>query len=315
MSIEVPEHLRTGPLAEAAARALQDAGSMASSSNSVPRMSFKGREFRLIENGEEVAKFRDKIDIIIVGVEPDAGRMIKAFYEKGYTSGSKEPPTCSSDDGIAPSPWVTSKQSPSCAGCPKNQFGSATSPGSGKPTKACRDSKRIWFKVADGNTIPDGKGGQMPYELPPFGDRTLYGANITVASLRAFAEHGRALAALGQGPAVAVTRMLMVDAEFPQQSFLIQAWLDAQTAPLSLEMAEKRPWKIQYKNAGLALASGDGASRGNANALPGSVPNVPTHLQKTSPIDGQVADAVEVVNQAAKPGTDARTIDDAVGGW
>lgn len=315
MAIEVPEHLRTGPMAEAAARALQDVAAMASSSNSVPRISFKGREFHLIENGEEIAKFRDFLDVIIVGVEPEAGRMVKAWYAKGYQPGSKEPPDCSSDDGISPSPWVTNKQSPTCQACPKNAFGSATS-AQGKATKACRDSKRIWVKLADTNVVPDGKGGSTPYPVGPFAERTLFGAQITVASLKAFSEHGRALAAIGQPAAVCVTRMVMANTDFPQQEFIIQSWLDAETVPLSLEMSEKRPWKIQYKNAGLALAGGDGP-RGNANALPGAVPSVPPHLQKAQQQQA-VSDAVVVdANPEAKAaGTaDPKKLDDAVGGW
>lgn len=288
MSIELPEHLRTGPLAEAAAKALQDAASMAASSNSVPRISLRGREFRLIENGEEVKKVRDQLDVIILGVEPEAGRMIKTWYKDGYKSGAKEPPTCSSDDGIAPAPWVNDKQSASCQTCPKNAFGSATSP-NGKPTKACRDSKRIWLKLSESDQ--------------PFSERTMYGLNVTVASLKAFSEHGRKLASLGQGPAVAITRLKMLDMEYPQLDFEIAGWLDADTAPQSLKIAEQRPWKIQYANAGLALSAPDA---GGAKAqLPMSAPQVPAHLQKP-------ATEVTDVTPKASPNTN---IDDEIGRW
>ena len=308
MSIEVPEHLRTGPLADAAARALQDAASMASSSNSIPRLSLKGREFRLIIGGDEVAKFRDKLNVIIIGVEPEQGRMIKTFYKSGYTSGVQEPPTCSSDDGIAPAPWVNDKQAQTCQQCPKNAFGSATSP-NGKPTKACRDSKRIWFKLAEGNKVQKGDA-LVEYEegLKPFADRTLFGANVTVASLKAFSDHGRTLAALGQGPAVCVTQLVMLDMEYPQMDFKLHAWLDAVTAPLSLELAEKRPWKIQFKNAGLALSMGDGAGNQSRAALPMQVPD---HLKPQS----QATQVVEEVAQQAKPTPTAGSIDDAVSNW
>lgn len=309
MTIELPEHLRTGPMAEAAAKALQDANSMAASSNSVPRLSLKGREFHLIENGEEVAKFRDKLDVIIIGVEPDAGRMIKTFYAKGYTSGAKEPPTCSSDDGIAPAPWVNDKQSQTCQACPKNQFGSATSP-NGKPTKACRDSKRIWFKLADSNVMGDGQGGSKPYPVGPFNERTLYGANVTVASLKSFSEHGRQLSAMGQPPAVCVTRLLMVDKEFPELEFKLFAWLGAEEAPLSLKMAEQRPWKIQYKSAGLALAGDGGPTR---QALPSSLPGAPP------PVPAHLAQGTQTIVDAAPPApttpVDTKKIDDAIGNW
>jgi hypothetical protein len=314
MAMELPEHLRTGPLAEAAAKALQDAQSMSASSNSVPRLSLKGREFRLVEGGEETAKFRDTLDVVILGVEPGPGLMIKTWYKDGYKSGAKEPPTCSSDDGIAPAMWVTDKQAQTCKACPKNQFGSAISP-NGKPTKACRDSKRVWFKLAEGNKeiMPPGQEPQLCAESKkPFAERTLYGANVTVASLKAFAEHGRALQALGQGPAVCVTRMVMLDKEFPELEFKLQAWLDADTAPQSLKIAADRPWKV-YSNAGLALAGPEGGSKGG---LPTALPGVPEHLKQAAQAAAPEAQGsqsvVDATPAAAKPVGD---IDDAIGKW
>jgi len=309
MTIELPEHLKNGPLAEAAARALMDAQNMSSASNSVPRISLRGREFRLVEGGEEIARFQGGLDVIILGVEPGPGKMIKTYYKDGYVSGSKSPPVCSSDDGIAPAVWATEKQNPTCQGCPKNVFGSAKGAG-GKPTKACRDSKRIWVKLADGN-VYDGK----PYELKPFADRTMYGLNVTVASLKAFSEHGNLLQSLGQGPSVCVTRLKMVDAEYPQIEFELKAWLSAELAPLSLELAAKKPWKV-FTNAGLALAAPEGGAR---SGLPTSLPGVPEHLKQatasaTEPTGTQtVLDAVQST-EAVKP-VDTKKIDDAVGNW
>lgn len=297
MTMEVPEHLRQGPLAEQAAKALEDAAAAASASNSVPRISLRGREFRLIEGGEEVAKFRDQLFVTILGVEPEAGRMIKTYYAKGYQSGAKEPPTCSSEDGIAPAVWVTDRQSSHCQTCPKNVFGSAKSP-TGKPTKACRDSKRIWLKLAEGN-----KAGDKPYELAEFNERTLYGLNVTVASLKAFSEYGRTLAGLGQGPAVCVTKITMLDMEFPQLEFAIHAWLDAPTATKSLQYSADRPWKIQYRNAGLALSQGEPAAP--TVALPTSAaPPVPSHLAQPT---GTVA-------PTAQPPS-SQVIDDQIQNW
>lgn len=312
MTIELPEHLRTGPLAEAAARALNDAASMASASNSVPRISLRGREFRFIENGEEVLKLRDSVDVIMMGVEPGPNLMIKTYYAGAYTSGAKEPPTCASDDGIAPSPWVQSKQADLCKNCKWNAFGSAVSP-SGKATKKCRDSKRVWLKLADTNVV----NGQ-PLKLPPLAERTLYGMNVTVASLKAFSEHGRALAAMGQGPAVCVTKVIMLDMEYPQVDFEIKAWLSAEQAPLSLKIASERPWKI-FSNAGLALSAPEPAKAGLPSALPGQqgAGQPPAHLQQTS--QAAVQHASEVLDATRTP-TPTRTvpdadIDDAVGKW
>lgn len=311
---ELPEHLRSGAMAEAAARALQDANAMAASSNSVPRISMKGRQFHLIEDGNEVAKFSEALDVHVVGVEPEPGLMIKTYYAGAYSPGAKEPPTCSSDNGRVPDPWVRDKQSPTCASCPKNVFGSATSQGTGKATKACRDSKRIWVKTASKMVLVDNDGNSRTIKLSdkPFNDRTMYGINVTVASLKSFSDYGKKLAALGQGPAVAVTRMTMVDSDYPQLAFSLAGWADAEVTPLALELSEKRPWKVKYAQAGLALA-GDSASSSVRNSLPTSIDpanNIPTHLQKQAVSD--VVDAVEVRAPKQASNTD---IDKAVDSW
>lgn len=313
MTIELPEHLRTGPLADAAAKSLRDAQAMAASSNSVPRISLKGREFQLMVDGESEAKFRDYLDVVVIGVEPEGGRMIKTWYEKGYQAGAKEPPTCMSDDGIAPSEYSQKPQSQTCQGCDKNRFGSAISP-SGKPTKACRDSKRAWVKIAGGNmmVMPPGQPPKLyPGAEKPFSERTLFGLNITVASLKNWSDHGKRLLSLGQGPAVCVTRLTMQEGDFPWMDFSIQSWLSADDAPVSLKLANERPWKLQYANASLALSVSDGAvtKQGVPTALPGAVPD---HLQNTATVAGQPA---EVVEAAPKTAPSAAEINKAVEGW
>jgi hypothetical protein len=306
MSMELPEHLRSGPLADAARQSLADAQAMSAASNSIPRISFRGREFRLQNNGEEVAKFRDHLDVVILGVEPAGPLMCKSYYEKGYVPGAKEPPDCASDDGISPAPYVSKKQNPTCRDCKWNQFGSAISP-NGKPTKKCRDSKRIWLKVADGNKV-----GDKPFEQPSFTDRTMYGVNISVASLKSFAEHGRLLAGMGQGPAVCVTRLSMVDSEFTQVEFSLNAWLDATTAPLSLKLAADRPWKM-FTSAGLALSAPEAGSQraGLPSALPGQPPAHLQELTKQANVGGQPAEVMDAPATQVKPVADG-DIDDAV---
>lgn len=309
MTIELPEHLRNGPLAEQAAKSLRDAQSMAAASNSVPRISLKGREFHLMVDGEEEAKFRDYLDVCVVGVEPEGGLMVKAWYKNGYQAGAKEPPTCASDDGIAPSSWVQEPQSRTCRECAKNKFGSAISP-SGKQTKACRDSKRAWVKIMPGNLMVMAPG-QPPAPYPgaekPFADRTLFGLNITVASLKAWSEHGKKLLSLGQGPAVCVTRLLMQDGDYPMLDFAIASWLSADDTGVSLKLSNDRPWRMMA-NAGLALSAPEaGATKAG---VPTSLPAIPPHLQT-----GTVSDATVVDATAPKTAPSAAQINDAVKNW
>ena len=299
--LALPAHLQNNE--EAAKRALQDAQSMSASSNSVPRISLRGREFRFVENGEDVKKVRDKIRVVILGVEPDGKAMIKTWYKGGYVSGAKEPPTCSSDDGIKPSQWVQEKQSPTCSGCPKNQFGSATSP-SGKATKACRDSKRVWIVEAEEQNGVDAGGKHLWKPIAtPFAERTQYGLNVTVASLKSFAELGRALAGYGQSPCVAVTELEMMDKEYPELKFNLVGWLNPEDTPKSLEINTKRPWKLYSNTAGLLENSST-----TSNPLP---LNLPAHLQK--PADSAASAGVTDVTAKSAPSTSQ--IDDAVGNW
>ena len=110
----------------------------------------------------------------------------------------------------------------------------------------------------------------MADDPKPIPERTLYGLNVTVASLKSFAEHGRFLQGVGQPPAVAITRAKMLDTEFPQLEFSLAGWVTVEEAPLSLELAERRPWKAM-SGAALALAMSGGAetSGGPAVTLPG----------------------------------------------
>jgi hypothetical protein len=140
----------------------------------------------------------------------------------------------------------------------------------------------------------------------PITDRTIYGLNVSVASLKSFSEHGRKLAALGQGPAVAITRMLMLDLEYPQLEFQLIGWVDAETAPKTLKLSTDRPWKVNYGSAGLALAMGDAGPRA---ALPMAVPQVPDHLRQP---------ATKPPFEDATPATTSgksSSIDDEVAKW
>jgi hypothetical protein len=252
--LQVPDYLK-----QHAGVADDSTASMASASNSVPRVSLRGRTFRFMENGEEVFKSNEPVKVIILGVDPPAGRMIKTFYDKAYQSGSKEPPTCGSDDGIAPAPWVTKKQSARCDSCPKNAFGSATSP-SGKATKACRDSKRLWLVRENDKT------------------GTLFGLTATVSSLKALSEYGRKLKANNIPLPLAITQLSMVDAEYPQLEFQCVGFVTQEECTPMIERANAKEWAM-FSNAGLALSAPE---TGPTTALPMAAPAVPDHIKQSA---------------------------------
>jgi hypothetical protein len=215
-TVELPDYLKemTGEA--------DKASSMISGASSVPRVSIRGRQFRFIEDGEEVHKQTDPINVIIMGVVPEHA-MAKTFYLNGYQPGSSDPPDCSSWDGIKPDTWCESPQSDVCANCQQNVWGSAKSM-SGKKAKACKDSKRLAIVNAKDHE------GQM------------YIFNVTIASLKALSEYGKFLVSNHVPMAAAITQIAFVDSEFPQVEFKFGGVLGQEIGTKMLERAERAEW-------------------------------------------------------------------------
>lgn len=220
--IAVPEHLKKFLTNS---QSSSDADAMAAASVSIPRVSLRGRKFRLIESGEEIRKPADELFVVILAVEPGTGLMAKTYYEKGYQSGDSSPPDCSSSNGVTPDPWVSSPVSSKCNGCPKNVFGSAQSRNGGK-AKACKDSKRLWV------VEPDQIGG------------TVYSLGVPVTSLKAMAEYGALLKANGIPTAAVITKLSMKDTEFPELLFDFVGVLDEKPMEQALLRNEQKDWDL-----------------------------------------------------------------------
>lgn len=288
---QVPDYLKQ--YMDADATAGLDAA--ATSSSSVPRISTRGRQFRFVENGEEVFKTAGPVNVVILGVEPEGRGFIKTFYIKAYAGAdSSDPPDCSSMDGILPAPWINNPQHVNCAECPKNAFGSAKGL-SGKPSKACKDSKRIWVKRAD--------------KL----DGPIYGMNITVSSLPAFAEYGRKLKANNVPFHLAVTQLTMADAEYPQVQFDIVGYAKQEDVPALVDDAHKKVWSMPSTPRQAALPAGTVTT-----ALPGAVPD---YIKNTvqgavaEPAQGQVGTTIEGQATAVPQGATDVDINDQLSKW
>lgn len=224
----VPDYLKKMAASDVQNNAMD---SMASAAMSIPRVSMRGKKFRFMEGGEEVFSCNDSVEVVIFGVEPDTQRFIKTYYDKQYGGANdSNPPTCASDDGVFPSGWVSNPQSATCAECPKNRFGSATSR-QGKPSKACRDSKRLW--VARYEDIK--KGDERP---------VLYAVGVTVMSLKSLSEFGKSMKAANVPISAAIVKMIMDDdSEFPMISFQVVGYLDEAQGQAAIARGEKAEWK------------------------------------------------------------------------
>ena len=144
-----------------------------------PYLSIKGKRFAVVRNKEETTIMRvdddetpaNAIEAVLVNA---ASNYSKVFYASGYVEGSKDKPTCFSDNGIAPDPQATDKQSSACMTCEHNAWGTGTN-GKGK---ACSDSLRLAI------SFPDSINDPMLLRVPP-------------ASLKAVTEYAAFLARKG----------------------------------------------------------------------------------------------------------------------
>lgn len=132
-------------------------------------VTYKGKVWRTKYRGEEQVLLaadgrnaRPELEVVIVKAAPVIS---KVFYKDGYSEGSVAPPDCWSVNGIAPDPAAANKQSPLCAGCKQNAWGSRISE-SGKAGKACSDNKRLAIVPAD-DIRNESLGGPMMMRVPP----------------------------------------------------------------------------------------------------------------------------------------------------
>lgn len=216
----IPEHLKKFMTST---QASSDADSMASASISIPRVSLRGRKFRLIEGGEEIRRPAEELYCVILAVEPGAGLMQKTFYSKGYSSGDSAPPDCSSSNGLTPDPWVNNPQAQACRSCPQNSFKAGPN---GKKSKPCKDSKRLW--IAEPDNI----------------DGTVFALGVPVTSLKAMSEYGAMLKANGIPVSAVITRLSMKDTEFPELIFEFAGVLAEEPLQVAMHRNEQRNWNI-----------------------------------------------------------------------
>ncbi len=116
-------------------------------SGGYPVISIKGKRFAISDGGSREVIMRpdepdepaSSLQVVIVKSNP---HLSKVYYEQGYSEGSDAKPTCYSNNGVGPAADAQSPQSPTCAVCPHNEWGSRISDSGGKG-KACGDSRRI----------------------------------------------------------------------------------------------------------------------------------------------------------------------------
>lgn len=123
------------------------------------RVRYKGED-RMIQNADG-----DPMPFIVCVIAKASPAISKLYYSKSYTEGDDAPPICFSLDGVKPDASSTEKQSPSCAACPHNVWGSRITE-SGSKAKACADSRRLAV-VPYPDIDNEAFGGPMLLRVPP----------------------------------------------------------------------------------------------------------------------------------------------------
>ncbi len=138
VNVNLPAYLQNSRAPRLAERSTEGMGSALP-----PHISIAGNRFKLVDqSGDERQVDSTYLDVCIADI---SDQMNKLYYGKKYEAGSNDQPICFSANGIAPSKEAMQPQSPTCQECQWNVRGSATSPLSGQPIKACRDEK--WLAV------------------------------------------------------------------------------------------------------------------------------------------------------------------------
>lgn len=147
---------------------------------------YKGKVWSIKFRGDERPIMRpdgdgpmNSIEIVILKASTVVA---KIWYEAGYTEGSTAAPDCFSNNGVAPEPTSRKLQSPACATCPRNAWGSRITP-AGKQGKECSDNKRLAI-VPLADIRNEALGGPMLLRVP-------------AASLQDLASFGTQMQALG----------------------------------------------------------------------------------------------------------------------
>jgi len=131
-------------------------------------VTFRGKVWRVRYKGEDrVIKLPtgDPASSIIAVIVKSSPAVSKLYYSKQYTEGDDAPPLCYSLDGVRPDNGSVEKQSPTCAACPHNVWGSRITE-QGSKAKACADNRRIAV-VPYPDIRNEMFGGPMLLRIPP----------------------------------------------------------------------------------------------------------------------------------------------------
>lgn len=223
-------------------------------SGGMKRISIRGSVFRMMVNGEEIAKNESRaMNVVIVNGTKYVARK---FYEGAYVPGEAAPPDCWSNDGITPDASIEEPQHANCEGCPQNIKGSGQ-----KDSRACRFEKRLAVVLAD-----DIKGSVYQLILP---SKSYFGKGDQ--DHMPFEQYAKYVASQGYNINMIVTEMKFdSDSESPKLVFKPVGFLNRE----QWEVAKTQGATPEAKSAVIQTAA-QADSKPKAIAAPVAAPEAP----------------------------------------
>lgn len=196
----------------------------ASSGGSVKRISLRGRVFRLVDGGKEVAKNTDPhLDVIVVN---GSTTVQKTFYKNDYNADETSTPDCWSSDGERPDADVEDPQSHNCKDCPRAIKGS----GGGSKTQ-CRFSMRLAV------VLMNNPGGDIYQLVLP--SKSIFGSGDM--DHMPFLQYARFVGSSGFNLNMLATRMSFdLDSDVPKLFFSNLEFLDTETYQIAVDQGQSQ---------------------------------------------------------------------------
>ena len=193
-----------------------------SSGGSVKRITLRGRVFRLVDGGKEIAKNTDPhMDVVIVS---GSRSVQKSFYAAEYNPDETSIPDCWSSDGERPDADVEDPQASICKDCPKAIKGSG-----GPGRAACRYSWRL------GVVMRNNVGGDIFQLILP--QKSIFGTGDV--DHMPFLQYAKYVASSGYNLNMLATRLTFdTDSDFPKLVFSNSEFLDKDTYQVAVAQGQ-----------------------------------------------------------------------------
>lgn len=209
---------------------------------SIPTLTFRGKQFRIRIGGEEHLLQRRTEDgesypvpsimMIVLDVNPNRSR---TYFEGAYVSGENRAPDCWSNDGKVPDPTVAQPQASTCAACPKSVKGSRITD-NGKEVSACTTNRKL-------AVIPHNKLDMEPLLLKVPQTSMWDKDNKENESQGYFAWDQYVAFLRGRGvphTAAVITKIKFDNTEYPKLLFSAVGWVDGNDMPKVKELVHSQ---------------------------------------------------------------------------